>query len=40
MGNNENVWIIQRCINAEKNHYENWPGYCETPMARKNAYRT
>lgn len=30
--NQERVWIIQRCINAWKNHYENWPGYCENLM--------
>ena len=30
----ERVWIIQRCINAFKNHYEDWPGYCENPMTR------
>lgn len=28
----EKVWIIQRCINAWKNQYEDWPGYCENPM--------
>jgi hypothetical protein len=28
----EKIWIIQRCINAWKNQYEDWPGYCENPM--------
>lgn len=23
------AWIIQRCINASRNKYEDWPGYCE-----------
>lgn len=31
---NEKVWIIQRCIDAWTNHYENWSGYCENPMSR------
>lgn len=30
----ENVWIIQRCIDAFTNHYESWSGYCEIPMSR------
>ena len=30
----DRVWIIQRCINAVANHYEDWAGYCETPMTR------
>jgi hypothetical protein len=25
-------WIIQRCIDAWKNQYEDWPGYCEKLM--------
>jgi hypothetical protein len=29
------IWIIQRCINAFTNHYEDWPGYCEQPMTRE-----
>ena len=33
MNYHEIVWIIQRCIDASTNHYENWPGYCESPMA-------
>lgn len=28
----EKVWIIQRCVNAFKNHYEDFEGYCENPM--------
>lgn len=31
----EKVWIIQKCIDADKNEYQDWPGYCETPMTRK-----
>jgi hypothetical protein len=31
----ERVWIIQRCIDAWTNHYEDWPGYCE-PMNRED----
>ena len=27
-------WVIQRCINAFENHYEDWPGYCETLVTR------
>jgi hypothetical protein len=27
-------WIIQRCLNAFRNEYEDWPGYCETLMTR------
>ncbi|MFN7098126.1 MAG: hypothetical protein ACK4PR_11305 [Gammaproteobacteria bacterium] len=26
-------WIVQRCINAWKNVYEDWPGY-DVPMTR------
>lgn len=33
MNNHEKAWIIQRCIDAWTNHYENWPGYCENPMS-------
>ena len=28
-------WIIQRCINAYRNEYEDWPGYCERLMTRE-----
>jgi hypothetical protein len=31
------AWIIQRCIDAFKNQYEDWPGYCEKPMTRDEA---
>lgn len=31
----EKVWIIQKCIDASKDQYEDWPGYCETPMTHK-----
>ena len=27
-------WIIQRCINAFRNEYHDWPGYCERLMTR------
>lgn len=27
-------WIVQRCINAFRNEYEDWTGYCERPMTR------
>lgn len=30
----EKIWVIQRCIDAWTNHYEDWPGYCESPMTR------
>ncbi|MHB8744786.1 MAG: hypothetical protein ACYC9L_16975 [Sulfuricaulis sp.] len=30
----ERAWIIQRCINAFRNRYEDWPGYCERLMTR------
>jgi len=25
-------WVIQRCINAFRKEYENWPGFCERLM--------
>lgn len=28
------AWVIQRCINAFKNDYEGWPGYCERLLTR------
>jgi hypothetical protein len=28
-------WIIQRCVNAFRDEYEDWPGYCEAPMTRE-----
>ena len=28
-------WIIQRCINAFRNEYEDWPDYCERLMTRE-----
>lgn len=31
----ERQWIIQRCINAFRNDYEDWPGYCERLMDRE-----
>ena len=31
----DKVWIIQKCINASKNEYQDWPGYCEETMTRK-----
>ena len=27
-------WIIQRCINAFRNEYEDWPPYAEKLMTR------
>jgi len=30
----EKEWIIQRCINAFNNEYEDWTGYCETLLSR------
>lgn len=27
-------WIIQRCINAFRNEYQDWPDYCERLMTR------
>jgi hypothetical protein len=31
-------WIIQRCINAFRNEYEDWPGYCERLMTREEMW--
>lgn len=31
----EKSWIIQRCINAFADKYENWPGYFERLMTRE-----
>jgi hypothetical protein len=28
-------WIIQRCLNAFRNEYEDWPGYCERLLTRE-----
>ena len=28
----EKKWVIQRCIDAWTNHYENWPGFCEKAL--------
>jgi len=28
-------WIIQRCISAADNEYEDWPGYCEQLLTRQ-----
>lgn len=28
------IWIIQRCINAWENSYEDWPGFCDQLMTR------
>lgn len=33
MNTKEKVWIIQRCIDALTNHYEDWRGYCEKLMS-------
>ena len=30
----ERQWIIQRCISAARNDYEDWPGYCEHLLTR------
>lgn len=32
--NQERKWVIQRCINAWTNQYENWPGFCEKTLTR------
>jgi hypothetical protein len=29
------AWIIQRCISAFRNEYQDWPGYCERLMTRE-----
>ena len=34
------AWIIQRCSNAFRNEYEEWPGYCERLMTRKEMLDT
>lgn len=34
MSDAHRAWIIQRCINAFRDQYEDWPGYCETLMTR------
>lgn len=34
MSERSRAWIIQRCINAFRDEYEDWPGYCETRMTR------
>lgn len=34
MGQEERAWIVQRCINAFRNEYEDWPGYFERLMTR------
>jgi len=31
----DKVWIVQKCIDADKNEYQDWPGYCEVPMTQK-----
>jgi hypothetical protein len=28
-------WIIQRCLNAFRNEYEDWLGYCERLLTRE-----
>lgn len=33
-GEKTRAWIVQRCINAFRNEYEDWPGYCERLMTR------
>lgn len=35
MNEQPRAWIIQRCINAFRNEYEDWPGYCERLMTRE-----
>ena len=34
-GDARREWIIQRCVNAFTNTYEDWPGYCERLMTRE-----
>ena len=31
----EKIWIVQKCIDASKKEFQDWPGYCEVPMTRK-----
>ena len=33
-------WIIQRCINAFRDKYEDWPGYCEKLLTREEKKAT
>lgn len=28
-------WIVQRCISAARDQYEDWPGYCERLLTRE-----
>jgi hypothetical protein len=28
-------WIVQRCINALRDEYEDWRGYCERLLTRE-----
>ncbi|STO91543.1 hypothetical protein [Fluoribacter dumoffii] len=30
----EKAWVIQWRVDVKTNHYEDWPGYSETPMTR------
>jgi len=34
MSEPDSAWIIQRCINAFRNEYQDWPGYCERLLTR------
>lgn len=29
------AWILQRCICAFRNQYDDWPGYCEHLLTRQ-----
>jgi len=35
MNESDREWIIQRCVNAFHDEYENWPGYCERLLTRE-----
>jgi hypothetical protein len=35
MNDSKPEWIIQRCIQAFRDEYEDWPGYCEKLLTRE-----
>ncbi len=32
-------WIVQKCVEAMTKQYENWPGYCETPVTQDEVFK-
>ena len=30
----EKEWVVQRCVNAFEDNYEDWSGYCEKLMSQ------